>query len=122
MAKTVNSPHEPTGEQLRDEGVTAALDADRAPHRDLRAEIARVLDTFVAAGEPFTADDVRDALPDDVQQRAAPNLLSATFSHYARSGRIASVGWTTSSRPSRHQGVIRRWVGASGSIPHPREP
>lgn len=111
---------EPTGAQLRDVGVADVLAADQAVHRDLAREIARVIDQFAATGEPFSADNVRDALPPDVIERAAPNVLPGVFRARCHSGVIEQVGYTTSNRPARHHGVLRTWRGTSPDGPEAR--
>lgn len=101
-----------TGQDLRDAGTAAVLDADAAVHRNYREHIERVMDDLVDSGRPFTADDVQRELPDDVRKRMAVNLVPALFSSYSGSGRIVQTGWSTSTRSSRHTGVQRCWVGA----------
>lgn len=110
-------PEQPTGEQLRAEGVAACLAADDAPHRGLRQLVEDVLDELIASGRVFDADDVRRALPADVQQRISPNLTPSVFSEYSRRGLIRPVGWSRSLARSRHRGSFRRWLGAAMSEP-----
>lgn len=100
-----------TGSQLRDEGINAVLDADVAPHRGCREHIERVLDELIAAGHPFCADDVHKLLPEDMQPHS-PYLIPALFRVYRTREQIRQVGWATSTRPTRHAGVVRMWVGA----------
>jgi len=107
----------PTGQQLRDAGVDAVLAADEAVHRGHREAIDAALDKLIAAGAEFSADDLQLALDDETRRLAPPNLLSAVIAVAARQGRIVHVGYGTSSRPARHRGVIRTWIGAT-SPPH----
>jgi hypothetical protein len=106
-------PDEPTGRQLRDEGVAALLDADAAPHRGRRQYVEDILDTLIASGRVFDADDVRRALPDEVRNQLPVNLVPACFGEYSRQGRIKQVGWSRSRVRSRHSGAFRRWIGAA---------
>lgn len=109
------STTEPTGEDLRDEGVAAVLDADEAVHRGHRKVIEEAIDVLAESGETFTADDVQSALDDETRLRAAPNLIGALFNHYRNAGRIERVGWTTSTRTARHAGVLRQWTGTTAT-------
>lgn len=100
-----------TSAQLRDEGIAAVLDADTAVHRGHRERIEEALDELIESGAEFTADDLQARIDDDTRQHAAPNLISATIAVASRQGRIAHVGYCTSTRPARHRGVLRKWVG-----------
>lgn len=102
---------EPTGEQLRDQGIADVLDADDAVHRGAREHIARALEELIGRGRPFTSDDVHELLPEDVQPHS-PNLLPAVVRAFRGAKRIEQVGWSTSTRPTRHAGVIRQWIGS----------
>ena len=113
----MTTDQQPTGQQLRDAGIDAVLDADAAVHRGYREAIEAALDGLAASGIEFTADDVAERLPQDVRDHAAPSLVSAVFSVYSRQKRIECVGLGTSSRRSRHAGAVRRWIGAT-SPPH----
>lgn len=102
-----------TGTQLRDAGIADAIAADAAVHRDFRHYVDVALAGAIAAGSPFDADDVRSRLPEDVAARMTPALLGAVMQHARRDGRIAQLGWRTSSRPSRHAGALRLWISTS---------
>lgn len=102
----------PTGAQLRDAGVVDVLAADAAVHRGYRTAIEQALNELILLSLPFTADDLREYLGPDFQPHS-PNLLPAVIHAYSAAGRIHGVGWTRSTRPSRHAGVIRTWVGAA---------
>lgn len=104
---------EPTGEQLRDEGVTAALAADTAAHRNHRAAIEAIIDELVAEGSVFSAETIRARLDDDTITSMSPGLLPACLRRYSQHGRIVSLGWTTSARPERHCGPVRMWRGTA---------
>lgn len=108
---------EPTGRDLKNAGIDAVLDADAAVHRGHREAVDAALDVLIAAGGEFSADDLQARLDDETREHAAPNLVSAVISIAARQGRIVQTGWGTSTRPARHRGVIRTWIGAT-SPPH----
>jgi hypothetical protein len=99
------------GAELRDRGVEAALAADLAGHRLYREDVEAVLDRLAAAGRPFTADDVRAQLPDDVRERMSPALLPAVIRTASSRDEIRALGYSTSRRASRHHGVHRVWRG-----------
>lgn len=111
MAPSNEEPQHLTGEQLRDRGIANVLDADNAVHRGVRELIERTLDRLIDQGSPFTADDVHALLPEDAQPHSS-NLLPAAFRTYRVAGLITQVGWSTSTRPTRHAGVVRMWIGA----------
>lgn len=106
-----------TGAQLRDAGVDAVLAADEAVHRGHREAIEAALDGLAASGAEFTADDLQLALDEDTRRLAPPNLISAVIAVASRHSRIVHVGYGTSTRPARHRGVLRKWIGAT-SPPH----
>jgi hypothetical protein len=100
-----------TGVELRDAGYDSVIAADEAVHRGHRAAIETALAELIAGGEPFTADDVHRLLGDDFHPHS-PSLVSALFGTWRIAGRIRPVGWTTSTRPSRHAAAVRVWTGA----------
>lgn len=110
MATTEHSPK--TGSQLRDQGIADVLDADHAVNRGVREHVEHVLDELIESGRPFCADDVHRLLPQDVQPHS-PHLIPALFRTYAVREQIRQVGWATSTRPTRHAGVVRMWIGAA---------
>lgn len=113
--------HQPTGGQLRDEGVTAAIAADTAAHRGHRDAIEQALDELITSGRAFTADDIRSRLPAEVQERIPPPLLPAVLRAACQRGLIRHVGWASSTRATRHAGPLRRWVGVPVSaVPEQR--
>lgn len=104
---------EPTGAQLRDAGVAAALDASAAVHREhVRAAVEAALEGLIASGREFSADDLWDALDADTRARAPGTLVSALFAGAVTSRRIRLAGYGCSNRPSRHRGLFRRWIRA----------
>ena len=69
---------------------------------------ADALDAIVelaASRDSFTAVDLMQVV------RPAPhsNMVGAAFSAARNLGFIEAAGYTTSSTPSRHHGVIRKW-------------
>ena len=104
---------EPTGAQLRDAGVEAALAASEAVHREhVRAAVEAALEGLISSGREFDADDLWDALDDDTRRRTPGTLVSALFAGARAAERIRIVGYGCSNRPSRHRGVFRRWIRA----------
>lgn len=98
-------------------GAEDVLSAATAVHRAGGLESLReAFDAFVDAGEPFTADDVRD-LADDPELHH-PNVLSALFSQGARQGRIRPVGDPIRTpRRCRHGGLVRLWQAVPKPYP-----
>lgn len=101
-----------TGTELRDAGTEAVLAADVAPHRGFAEHVEDALAFLIASPEPFTAEDVRDMIPDHAPEPHSANVLPAVMSGARAAGRIRAVGYTQSSRASRHAGVIRIWVAS----------
>jgi len=102
---------QPTGQQLRDQGQAEVIAADTAVHRMAGTHIRAAIDQLAAKGEPFTAEDVRKLLPEEVRPHS-DNLLPAYIGGAAGAGRITAVGWATCTRPERRGGPMRRWIGA----------
>jgi hypothetical protein len=104
-------PESPTGQQLKEQGQTDVIAADTAINRGAGDHIRIALASLILKGQPFTADDVRDRLPEDVKPHS-DNLLPAFIGSAARTGRITAVGWATCTRPERRGGPMRKWIGA----------
>ena len=105
-----------TGAELKQLGTDLIIEADR--QRDNAGDhIAEAIQTLIAAGRDFTAEDVREQLRDKPAVLAVmadrPNLLSAHFAGASRSGWIRPVGFTIPVRASRHGSVIRVWRAAA---------
>lgn len=99
------------GKALRDEGMSAVLAADTAPHRSY-GEIAReVIDQFIEEGRTFTSEDVRAEIPSNVEAHH-PNVLPAVLGSLASAGRIRRVGEYHSTRLSRRYGRNSFWKAA----------
>lgn len=88
----------------RDEGMAQAEDADRA-HWD-RKVIDQAIDAFADAGRPFSANDLRELLPD-----VRPALIGSRFMAASVGGRILRVGRTTSTKANTHAKDVALWVG-----------
>ncbi|MGZ1491277.1 hypothetical protein [Brevibacterium sediminis] len=95
----------PTGEQLRNEGQHI-VEVNDSVEANAGAVIRAVLDRFIESGEPFSADEIRDALGgNDAVERAMfkrPNLLPAIIGGASRKGLIEPIGIVKPTRPSRH--------------------
>lgn len=90
----------------RDEGIAQAEDADRSGWN--KALIDQTIDAFAQTGQPFSANDVRVLLPDDLP---GP-LFGARFQHAATNRRVIRFyGWTSSTKKNTHHHPIRVWVG-----------
>lgn len=70
---------------------------------------------WAQAGVPFTAEDVRDLGVPEPDHCARWGALFAAFR--AR-GLITCIGYRTSTRPSRHGGILRVWVGTPDRVSH----
>lgn len=99
-----------SGEHRRDAGTEAVLAAAAAAHREYREYAEHAIALFAWEGDPFTADDVHDEIPDGVEPHS-PNVLPAVIRTAARQGLITHIGWRKSARPSRHASVQRIWKG-----------
>lgn len=90
----------------RDEGMRQAEESDRSGWN--KALIDQAIDVLAGTGEPFSANDLRVLLPDDLP---GP-LFGARFQHAARNRRvIQSLTWTSSSKKNTHAHPIRVWIG-----------
>ena len=70
----------------------------------------RAIDQMARSGEEFTADDPAFRFLAEVAP--GPGALGAAFRSAAAGGRIRSVGYVRSTRPSRHGAPIAVWVGS----------
>ena len=78
-----------------------------------RAALEVALETLIMSGHEFTADDVWPLVDEDTRKNAPVNMLPGMFAGAVTSGRIERVGFETSTRPSRHGGLFRRWRAAA---------
>lgn len=70
----------------------------------------RALALLAATGSPFTVDALRDepyCLPDPPH----PNAWGGLLARARRRGLIRPIGYTISTRPSRHGSIVRVWTG-----------
>jgi hypothetical protein len=90
----------------RDEGMRLAEESDRSGwNKNL---IDQAIDFLASTGQPFSANDLRVLLPDDVP---GP-LFGSRFQHASRNRRvIRSVGDTTSTKKNTHAKPVGLWVG-----------
>lgn len=95
----------------RDEGIAQAEDADRSGWN--KALIDQAIDAFATVGRPFSANDLRHVLPDDVP---GP-LMGARFLH-ASKGRdvIRFAGYVHSTKESTHYHPIKQWIGTQVEV------
>ena len=98
------------GQQLRDDGASAVIAADVAPHRMVGELIRAAILELAASGHPFTADDVRANLPADAVPHSA-NLLPAHFGAQASAGRIEAIGMCKAAHTSRRHSRNLVWQG-----------
>lgn len=106
-----------TGMELRDQGVAAVIAADTAAHRSAAPYLREALDAFIESGQAFSADDIREALAENVVVRRElanrPNLMPAVIANAAKAGRIEAVGFCRPSRSSRRSGRNLVWRAAA---------
>ena len=106
-----------TGMDLRDQGVAAVIAADTAAHRCASPYLREAVDAFIEAGLPFSADDIREALAENVVVRRElanrPNLMPALIANAAKAGRIEAVGMCRPSRSSRRASRNLVWRAAA---------
>ncbi|HLS33037.1 MAG TPA: hypothetical protein VK039_05575 [Brevibacterium sp.] len=106
-----------TGMELRDQGVAAVISADTAAHRSAAPYLREALDAFIESGQAFSADDIREALAENVVVRRElanrPNLMPALIANAAKAGRIEAVGLCRPSRASRRSGRNLVWKAAA---------
>lgn len=92
---------------LRDTGMTAVVN-----HADPRliAAVDAAIESLIDAGEPFSADDVRDLIP----VSALPLVGSRMNSYRMRRNpqRMVVVGQVVSDWPATHRKPILRYIGA----------
>lgn len=92
-------------EQLRDEGMAQATEADRDGW-DAKT-IDQAIDHFAKSGRPFSANTLRDLLPEVRQPLIGIRIRAAS----AR-GQIVRTGSTPSTLPSTHAHHIGVYTGA----------
>lgn len=71
-----------------------------------RAVVDQAITLYAASGRPFSANSLRDLLPD-----VRPALLGARFYAAARRGLIRRIGYEQSTLRSTRRHPIAVWVG-----------
>jgi hypothetical protein len=99
----------PTGDALKQEGMTRALDA--AAQWRARAWLA--MHELAADGEPFTSEDLVElvGLPRRVEGANTNNAVGAIFSAASRRRLIERVGIRNARRPALHAAALTVWKG-----------
>jgi hypothetical protein len=97
------------GEALRDRGVDRVW--DNAGEK-WRAEALEAIALCAAAGEPFTAEDIRAIVGDPPHHH---NAFGAAFALCARRGIIRKVGYRKATRASLHATELAEWIGVKPS-------
>lgn len=93
---------------LRDQGTEAVLAADVSVLRGWREHADKAIAALVESGRPWTASDVRKALPADVRPHH-PNLIGAVIRAWSKSGRIRRVGFAQATMPSCRGRTLAVW-------------
>lgn len=75
-----------------------------------KALIDQAIDAFAAFGQPFSANNLRDLLP-DVRQ----SLMGSRFYAASVQERIVRVGVVTSTKENTHAKPIELWLGAAAA-------
>lgn len=89
----------------RDVAICLAEDADITGWD--KKLIDQAIDAFARQGRPFSANDVRELLPD-----VRPALMGARFLAAANRGDIRPVGLVSSTKRTTHAKRIALWVRA----------
>lgn len=100
-----------TGEQLRKEGMRAAMSADER----WRAAAHEVMDTLVASGRPFSANDFQNLMG----HRHTPDnagSVGSLFGSYAKRGKIVRHGTTRAAKPSSHARLYPTWIATEAQF------
>lgn len=89
----------------RDAGIAQAEEADRTGwNRNL---IDQAIDYLAATGQPFSSNDLRVLLPDDLP---GP-LFGGRFSAAVTQRRIRFIGFTRSTKKNTHGKAVNLYVG-----------
>jgi len=110
MATRHKTTKDSQGEQLKMVGIDACLAGATSVMRTYRQQAEQIIHDLIRAGDPFTADDVRRAMPPDLEPHS-PNVLPSLLGNLASKGEITSVDWRISRRRSRHASRNRVWIG-----------
>jgi hypothetical protein len=99
---------EPSGAELRDQGMTAA---EEAASEQWKRRVRYWINLMADYGEEFTAEDVRREAGEP-PWASHINALGSLFHTAARRGIIERAGWTQAKRPSGHARALAVWRGA----------
>ncbi|MEX0756118.1 MAG: hypothetical protein WD556_13565 [Actinomycetota bacterium] len=100
---TLDDYMERIAERRRETGLDSARRADP----DWAAQARALISDFAQRGDPFTTDDVAAHLP----PAPGPGALGAAIRGARARRQITCVGRRVSTRPTRHGGEIRVWMG-----------
>lgn len=99
-----------TGAQLRDEAIQQAEEHAKQQWLDACRE---VLDKFIASGQEFTSEDVREYVSSAYGYTTHENrAIGGLVKRAAGAGRIVRVRYGQSLNPSRHTGITSVWRAA----------
>lgn len=99
----------------RHAGQAANLAAAVAVNRAYRAAAEAVLAELVREGRPFTAEDVREAVPHEVEPHS-PNVLPSVLGTWAARRLIVPCGEYRSHRRSRRASRNRVWIARRADL------
>jgi len=93
----------------RDRGMAWAEMAEDERGGWTRALVDQAIAWFAQTGDRFSANDLRELLPDDLPLRG---LMGSRFQIAARTGVIRAVAWVPSTKENTHTKPIYKWIGA----------
>lgn len=91
---------------LAQEGIARATEAS---HPDAIAAVDALIARYAATGQPFSANTIRDQLPEGIR----PAAIGGRFREASRRGLIRPVGYVASTDPRTHGHPVRVWQGRS---------
>lgn len=94
----------------RDAAMAMAEDAAAAKELDVAA-IDTAIAAYAATGDPFSANDLRHVLPEDLPS----SLFGARFMAASKQRLIRKAGYVPSTKESTHAHEIRIWIGVTPS-------
>lgn len=94
------------GEALAEEGMARATEASDP---DGIAAVDALIARYAATGERFSANTIRDQIPEGVR----PNAVGGCFQRAASAGLIRPVDYVASTEPRTHRHVVRVWQGGA---------
>jgi hypothetical protein len=100
---------EPTGQELADAGMQQALDNANIDWKIEMHHCIEQLCSLLGVGATFTADDVNKMMEERPVTTHTKNAAGGIFRKKASEGFIVHVGYTKSTRPIAHAGVIGVW-------------